>query len=140
MWGCSGVVWRSDMCWFLLGIVFFLMCPPLSLYQRYIEINITDNRHFALVYLLGITRLTFTWSTAQEPSIYMCIKGTLLVHIIFWWCHKLLEKMQSLLNKTHHIEERLPKWDDKPFHLKMDKLSTSENIHDQITKSPKGMI
>ena len=35
------------------------------------KINITDNRHFALIYLLGITRLTFTRSTAQEPSIYV---------------------------------------------------------------------
>ena len=50
--------------------IIYLMCPPLSSYHRNIEINITDNRHFALVYLLGITRLTFTWSTAQEPSIF----------------------------------------------------------------------
>ena len=39
------------------------------IFHRYIEINITDKRHFALVYLLGITRLTFTQSMAQEPSI-----------------------------------------------------------------------
>ena len=46
------------------------MCPPLSPFHCYIEINITDNRHFALVYLLGITRLTFTRSMAREPSIH----------------------------------------------------------------------
>ena len=46
------------------------MCTPLSPFHRYIEINITDNRHFALVYLLGITRQTVTGLTAQEPSIY----------------------------------------------------------------------
>ena len=34
------------------------------------EVNISDNHHFALIYLLGITRLMFTRSTAQEPSIY----------------------------------------------------------------------
>ena len=43
----------------------------LNNYRRNIKINITDNRHFTLVYLLGITRLTFTQSTAQEPSIFV---------------------------------------------------------------------
>ena len=47
------------------------MCPPLSPSHRYNEINITDNRHFAHVYLLGITRLTFTQSMAQEWSIHL---------------------------------------------------------------------
>ena len=46
------------------------MCPPISFSHHHIKINNTDNCHFALVYLLVITRLTFTWSTAQEPSIY----------------------------------------------------------------------
>ena len=46
------------------------MCPPISFDHRNIEININDNRHFALPYLLGITRPTFTWSQAQEPSIH----------------------------------------------------------------------
>ena len=50
--------------------VYYLMCPPLSPFHPYIKINITDNRHFALVYLLGKTRLTFTRSMAHEPSIY----------------------------------------------------------------------
>ena len=48
----------------------YLMCPPLSSFHRNIKINITDNRHFTLVYLLGTTRLTLTRSTAQEPSIF----------------------------------------------------------------------
>ena len=33
-------------------------------------INITDNRHFALAYLLGITRTTLIWSAEREPFIY----------------------------------------------------------------------
>ena len=48
----------------------YLMCPPLSPFHRYIKINIPDNCHFAPVYFLGITRLTFTRSKEQQPSIY----------------------------------------------------------------------
>ena len=53
-----------------LIITSYLMCPPISFDHRNIEINITDNLHFALAYLLGITRPTFTRSTGQEPSIH----------------------------------------------------------------------
>ena len=48
---------------------YYLMWSPLSSYHRNIKINITNIRHFALVYLLGITRLMLTGSTAQELSI-----------------------------------------------------------------------
>ena len=46
------------------------MSLPLSYYHRNIEINITDNRHFALFHLLGITRPPFTQSMAQESPIH----------------------------------------------------------------------
>ena len=49
---------------------YHLMCPPLLFSHHHIEINIIDTRHFALVYLLGITRLKFIQSTEQELSKY----------------------------------------------------------------------
>ena len=49
---------------------YYLMCPPLPTYCHNIEINMTKNRHFALAYSLGKTRLSFIRSTEQEPSIY----------------------------------------------------------------------
>ena len=60
------------------------MSPPLSFSPHHIEINNTDNRHFALVYLLGITRLTFTRSTAQEPSIYLWYYTTIYNFLMIW--------------------------------------------------------
>ena len=47
------------------------MSLPFLQYHPNIKINITDNRHFALAYLLGITRPTFTRSPAQELSLYI---------------------------------------------------------------------
>ena len=44
---------------------------PQSFYCRNIKINITENRHFTLAYLLGKIRLSFIRSTEQEPSIYV---------------------------------------------------------------------
>ena len=64
------------------SLYLLLSCPYMSpvspiLYTSMsghsVDINITDNCHFALAYLLGITRLTLTWSPAQEPSIYTYI-------------------------------------------------------------------
>ena len=40
-------------------------------YHRNIEINITDNRHFAFIYFTGVTSLQLIWSTEQEPTIYV---------------------------------------------------------------------
>ena len=60
----------------------WLMSLPLSLDHRNIKIKITDNRHFTLVNLLGITRPPFTWSTAQEPSIYLYSSCLVLFFII----------------------------------------------------------
>ena len=51
----------------------YLICPPISFDHCNIEINITNNHHFALAYLLGITRPTITWPPAQEPSIILNI-------------------------------------------------------------------
>ena len=49
---------------------YYLMCPPLSPYCRYIKIKRTKNRQFALAYSLGKIRLSFIWSMDQEQSIY----------------------------------------------------------------------
>ena len=57
------------------------------------SINNTDNCHFALVYLLGITRLTFIRFSAQEPSIvinkdYKLLYVGLYREIKAIWCHQ----------------------------------------------------
>ena len=59
------------------------------------HINITDNHHSALVYLLGITRLMFTRSTAQEPSLYFSILP------FSWW---VLKQQRLLLVKLIQME------------------------------------
>ena len=59
---------------------YYLMCPPLTSNCRNIEINTTKNRHFALAYSLGKTRLLFIGSMEQEPSIYFSYHDTSLHH------------------------------------------------------------
>ena len=60
----------------ILVEVVFIISEELYLIAKYgfnnfvCFINITENHHFALIYLLGITRLRFIQSTAQEPSMY----------------------------------------------------------------------
>ena len=49
----------------------FMLKMAISSYCRNIKINIIENRHFTLAYLLGETRLSFIRSTEQELSIYV---------------------------------------------------------------------
>ena len=87
MWQfCPKIIWEK---------FDYLMCPPLSFSHHHIEINFTDNRHFVLVYLLGITRLMFTGSTAQEPPMYDVI--VLMQKYAHIWLTSVSRLLQGLL-------------------------------------------
>ena len=73
--------------------------------HRNIEINITDYRHFAPAYLLGITRPTFTQSTAREPSMYTHIKYILLNHAI----HSVLCMRNPYKSLYEFLQKKYPK-------------------------------
>ena len=91
---------------------------PLSHFHHYIEINITDNCHFALVYLSGTTRLRFTRSTGQEPTIYVqdhhmkvffiSISVNILMILSRFYSHHSFGyhmKVQNRLNSTRYARE-----------------------------------
>ena len=90
-------------------------------YCCYIEINITENRHFALAYLLGKTKLSFIRSTGLEPSMFvqlwyqsMCAYPVVLIYILFpnpnhfiiFMYHIFISKQLYILTSLHLIRPK----------------------------------